>query len=297
MTMAGALPPVASTDPWERTELPTATREPEPDRLLDRPSSTPLMTSYAGWVRFVAMLGIAAFFIYGKSRHRDDAIDTVYGGLKFPPEVRIYGSTQFVVGGGAAPFGAVAVYVKQRPKWVTSPPSSEWAALDRFAKSALDNLLIDEFFSTLASVKLDKAALLQFDGRTTVDSLKRDVRVHLANTLSEDGVEAVLQAFDTTMAETSQPFPEGAQLYLACTPKQVHLAYGLPAVGKLLRDTATVAASIDEAGYSAAGMCQELFSAFFSGPKPLAPLAKAGVAAGFSQQYGRYGDEHIKSEL
>ena len=271
-----------STDPYAVSE------EPDPDRLGNKPSTTPLMTSSGGMVRVLMLICFAGIIVYGKHQANLAAIsiDTNFSGLEFPPEIRVYGSHQYVLGGGAAPFGALGVYVKMTPGRVSSPPLSEWARLDVFAAEEAEGGLAEDkgFFETLASSDVEKSLLLQFDGRTEVASLAIEIRDSLFRSLGAAGSAQVLAALQSTLEGESSSHvpPEAAQLYITCDrTKDAHLAYGAAAKGKKVRNTAPVTASLTDGDFP--GVCSGLFDAMLSA----AEGARSGVAAGFTEQYGR----------
>ena len=287
-----------STDPYAVTE------EPEPDRLLNKPSSTPLMTSSGGMVRVLMLIGFAGIILYGKHQASLAAIsiNTNFAGLEFPPEIRVYGSHQYILGGGAAPFGALGVYVKMTPGKVTSPPLSEWASLDVFAaEGAAAGLAEDEgFFDTLgSSAQLEKSLLLQFDGRTEVASLTTLISDSLSRSVGAAGSAQVLAALENALQLdtpikgkiSSHMPPEAAQLYITCDRrKDAHLAYGAKSKGKKTRNTAPVASSLLDGDLP--GVCSGLFEALLG----VSYGARSGVAAGFTEQYGR-GEKDKHDEL
>ena len=290
-TMGDVLP---STDPYATHE------EPNPDRLVDKPSTTPLMIGPSGVVRVLALVAIAAFLTYSKWTAAPISIDTTFGGLSFPSEIKIHGSHQFAVGGGAAPFGALAVYVKMTPDRVTSPPAIEWAALDQFADSNLrSDQSVEGFVDVLSTAEVHKSLLLQFDGQTDVGMLSRTLSGPLASVLGEAALHLVQQALESAVQAPEAP-ARGGQLYVTCDQKKAHFAYGAPATGKKVRNMAPVSASLDSPAQSTATtVCQALFRVLIGGAAPIAPDARAGVAAGFTAQYGRVApqSEDVHDEL
>lgn len=287
-----------NTDPYVATE--------EPHDTLGDHSRTPFMFGGAsGILRFVVLLAFAAFFIYGKSREPARS-NPLYGGLTFPKEIQIHGSRQSALGGGAAPFGALGVYVKMTPRQVTSPPPKEWAALDAFADHKGELGESDDFFEALADAKCEKALLVQFDGRAETSSFLSSLESLLSRDLDLSGAAAVVSALqgalkDDASAPLSVP-PAGGQLYVACDRRRsVHVAYAPPAeVG--VRNTAPLASSLQDGDVP--GACRAVFDAMLGGGAggrtALAREAKAGVAAGFTTLYGRGRggeDEWSKTEL
>ena len=290
-TMGEVLP---STDPYATRE------EPDPDRLLAK-STTPLMSGGAsGIIRICILLGIAVFIIHGKSNAKPVATDTEYGGLRFPHEIKIAGSRQNVLGGGPTPFGALAVYVRMTPDQVTSPPSAEWAELDAYA----DRRHVESdggFFHALGSLKLDKSILLQLDGRRDAATFVGELGASLEAAFNGNGAGAKVVEALTSAITDSLP-AAGAQLYMTCDRKNVHVAYGFPADGKRVRDTAPVTASLAHAEYP--GVCTTLFRAFlgtFGAGTDDAGAAhssvREGVARGFMEQYGRSDPSTAHDEL
>ena len=264
-----------------------------PDTLADKPSTTPLMTSGGGWVRFLAMLGLAAYFVHGKhAAHGSAKIEPFFGGQHFPPEIKIHGSHQHLLGGGVAPFGALAVYTKMTPARVTSPPSDAWAGLDRYAKVAPGERSTDgDIIGALATATVEKSLLVQFsEGHAPSTSL--DLERNLLASLGAAGAAAVQSALASAVEDGAAPPAPGAQLYMTCVGPQVHFAYGEPAEAgsKHVRNTAPVTTSLKDDYYAhgaRVGVCQALFEATLgSGAGAIAAGAGAGVAAGFIAQYG-----------
>jgi len=223
---------------------------------------------------------MAGGFIYSRANHADNSRPKAhsFGDLRFPSQIKIYGSKQSILAGGVAPFGAVGVYVKD-----VDPVRSMVGA-----DAPLDEA---SFFRSLAAAKLDKSLLVQFDGTTETSTFWNSLGAHLSHLLSEPGVEAISEAFDAALRDAQAVPPRGAQLYLTCTATKVHLAYGKAAAGKLLRDTAPVAASINDEGYnSSAGVCNAIFEAFFvAGDEPVARSARAEVVASVAELFGLKG--------
>ena len=286
-----------STDPYEQSA------EPHPDRLGQGDSKTPLMTGgSSGKLRILVLMGLAAIFFHKQSKVQV-LTDPTYGDLKFPSESRIYGSRQTTLGGGATPFGAVAVYVKMTPQQVRSPPSAEWAQLDAFA--ALPNGITesssDSFFSALAaSETLERSLLLQFDGSAAALDLFNEIDTALSPALGLPGTASVVSALQGAMKDPATAkaiaIPvAGAQLYVTCDRhKAVHVAYGSPAkVG--VRNTAPVSSTLSDG--EVPDVCRNFFAAMLGQGGP-ASAARAGVAAGFTAQYGSGANANEeKSEL
>ena len=51
-------------------------------------------------LRVCVLLGIAGFIIRGRFKEPNMTINTVFGGLAFPHEIKIAGSRQYILGGG-----------------------------------------------------------------------------------------------------------------------------------------------------------------------------------------------------
>ena len=274
-----------STDPYEATE------EPHPDRLADKPSTTPLMISSGGVVRVIILVGIALFMLHGKARtQRQAPVETIFGGQRFPPEIKIHGSHQYAVGGGPAPFGALAVYASSRtPGWMAgafgskpSEPTTRARALDAQGHASV--------FDALATSNGDVSLLVQFDGHAPGASLGPLLGDALVATVDAEGVAALAAALAKAMEGASVP-PTGAQLYMTCDRQSVHLAYGGPAEGKRVRNMAAVTASLENYAYTATGLCKALFDAFLDSASPIAQEAKTGVVAALAAHHA-VGDKH-----
>jgi hypothetical protein len=287
----------------------TSHQDDDADRLGNKPSSTPLMFGgTTGVVRILVLAAIALFLLYGAdgAKRRTRAEDPIFDGRQFPAEIRINGQHHHALGGGAAPFGALGVYVKMTPGSVRSPPQSEWAELDRFA---VDKQLFHElqakqlehgediaFFDVLAASPVGKSLVLQFDGKTTVGNLLTDhlfpeeagepsdlamsLGVHAAR-LVQAAVSEVLQDPKVTNPSASSQHqrlpPAGSQLYVTCDQSQTHLAYSAPTQAKTAPNTAPVTKTLKDTELAAANrargddegpisLCHALFAAFLVGP-------------------------------
>lgn len=266
-----------STDPYA-----TIPEELNPDRLADK-QTTPLMSGGAsGALRICILLGLAGFMIHGKSKEQPISIELEFNGLRFPDEIKIAGSRQSILGGGAAPFGAVGVYTKMTPAQVTSPPSTEWAALDTYADAANwpphAPAHYNGFFDALSALSLDKSILVLLDGRHIRPDFIRDLQAPLEAALDEAETAKVVDALTTAITDIA-PIA-GAQVYMTCDRKQVHVAYGGPADGDGVRNMAPVTATL------ANSACTALFGAFL-GNTGVADSARQSVAKGFMEQFGR----------
>lgn len=274
-----------STDPYEQTE------EEHPDRLLEKPSSTPLMTSALGWMRTIVLLGVAVFLVVGTHRHKVVPPPT-FGQYEFPPEIQIAGTHQFVLGGGAAPFGALGVYVRHSPHRL-SGPATEWSVFDAHALEA-DLSSNEDFFNTLSTLAVSKSLLVTFNAEASTQDFITTLRTPLVYFLGDEGSDKVVSKVSAAMLDPhhnpKQALQEGAQLYMTCDRDKVHLAYGGPASHHLPRDTARPTAVLEDAGFGYS-VCRALFGTFLGGSaspprEVVAPDARAGVAAGFTEQYG-----------
>ena len=282
-----------TTDPYAQA----ATEEEHPDRLGQGPSTTPLMTGGAGgWIRIGVLMFVAALFAYGKSNEKVRP-PPVYGGLTFPNEIQIYGLRQSALGGGKAPFGALGFYVRMTPEQVQSPPQPEWAALDEFAKRG--GQLGDTFFDALTSAQVEKSLLLQFNGEADASNLFNELDKRLSKGLGLAGAAAVVSALQGALKDAARaPLrvpPAGAQLYVTCDRmRNAHIAYGSPAEGDHVRNTASVSSSLKHKDVPA--VCQTVLDAMLG----FARKAKDGVAKGFVAQYGPpqgRDDQNQKTEL
>ena len=195
------------------------------------------------------------------------------------------------------------------PDRVTSPPSPEWAALDRFADSALVGQSVDGFVDALSMAEVHKSLLLQFDGHTDVGTLSRTLSGPLSTVLGEASLHLVQQALESAVQAEVVP-ARGGQLYVTCDEREAHFAYGTPAQGKNVRNMAPVSTSLDspaqwtptvlaDGRVLSVTICQALFRVLLGGAAPIAPSARTGVAAGFTAQYGRESatSEEVHDEL
>ena len=274
-----------TTDPYGTDPYVGRTESEEPDPST-RASSTPLMTGGAsGVMRILAMIAIAGVIIYGKLQEQPVKINTVFGGLRFPDEIKVSGSRQSILGGGVAPkFGAIAVYVKMKPSQISSKPPAGWETLDYYATHGDINSEIEGFSNVLASLTIDKSLMVQFDGQTQASAFLQDVRASF--TAASDGETAMDKVMEALTKSLTESMPAaGAQLYMTCERSRLHVAYG-PFVPGLrgVRDTADASTSLrDDVSLH---LCTSLFHAFL-GAGGVAQQARVGIAEAFSQQYGR----------
>ena len=129
-----------------------------------------------------------------------------------------------------APFGALAVYVQMASRPGHFTPSAEWAELDAYA----DRRHVESdggFFHALGSLKLDKSILLQLDGRRDAATFVGELGASLEAAFNGNGAGAKVVEALTSAITDSLP-AAGAQLYMTCDRKNVHVAYGFPADGK-----------------------------------------------------------------
>lgn len=283
-----------NTDPYEETP------EPDPDRLLEKGSSTPLMTSASGIVRIVVMMAMAAVMIYAKANAPPLASNPNFGGLPFPPEIKIHGSQQQLLGGGAASFGALAVYVGvPSGSMAMLFPSSRVSPVQHLSKGLILNTDAERLDALAAKEGVEKSLLVVFNGRTAGVALGRQVADALA--LGEmdsdrEGVAAVQGALDAAV-QVEIP-PEGAQLYMTCDRKALHVAYGAPADGGRARNMAPVTASLKDNAYGAPrGICTALFNAVLAEKTAIAPDAAQGVASVLASQSEQAADAKKHDEL
>ena len=280
-----ALSAANSTDPYEKSE------EPEPDRLGERSSSTPLMISYGGLLRILVLLAMAAFLVFGPKGKlaRGKLKPESFAGFPFPPEIKIGGSHQFLFGGGATPFGALGVYTKMRPDDVTSPPLSEWAELDSFA-SETNVANRQGFFDALVETRIPKSLLITFDGQTTAKVASEQIGGTLMRRLGSTRAIAMTSALKQSMQDPRKlpvQVPEaGTQLYITCDRYKTHLAFGAPAEGAMPRNYAPIASSLADDDLPAGATCSALFDAFLGG-ESISPGVKPGIATGFLARFGR----------
>jgi len=295
-----------NTDPYASLG---AVQEEEADTLLNKKSSTPFMIGKDGMLRVLIMMAMAAFMIMSP-KYNQKMVHPIYGGYRYPGEIRIYGQHHYALGGGSTPFGALGVYVQMTPHNVKTPPASEWASLAGYA-SEVDVTTNEGFFQALATSSVGKSLLLQFDGKQDIGALTKLLSDPLARSLGDEArVAAIVAAIVAALQDPRliqrpestqhQRVPEErSQLYLTCEQHrpQVHLAFGKAAESaKNPRNTAPLASTLKDQDLGAS-VCQALFDAFLAGEGPVAPEAKHGVAQGFTTLYGTPAKEETHDEL
>ena len=267
-----------STDPYE-DRIPA-------DPLGEGPSTTPHMTGGAsGLLRMGVLLAAAAFFIYHESM-KEPLIDPVYGEWKFPGEIQIHGSRQTALGGGAASFGALGVYVKSPKDLDELNAIADQGGLETGSR----------FITTFANAACEKSLLVVWDGKADASALLERLDSLLKPDQSLAGAAAIVSALQGALRGVGAVPPAGSQLYVTCDrSRTAHIAYGEAADGDGVRNTAPVVSSLTHG--EVPGACRAIFEAMLGGPKALASEVRAGVAAAFAARFGRAQDDAQKSEL
>ena len=96
------------------------------------------------------------------------------------------------------------------PAQVTSPPSTEWAALDTYADAANwpphAPAHYNGFFDALSALSLDKSILVLLDGRHIRPDFIRDLQAPLEAALDEAETAKVVDALGPLVTLSSRPW-------------------------------------------------------------------------------------------
>lgn len=247
------------------------------DTLLDKPSSTPLMTGgKAGLLRVSALFVVAAMLMIKRSFAPSG--DPNHGGLDFPAEVKAHGQFQTLLGGGRTAAGAIGVYLQH------APADGDWGVLTRFVGVPTAELLaplpsghLDVFGELGHANTLMRSLLFMFDGEASVNDLHEEIKRSIGWPAKRDdstGSEAdsAARAGEVLLAvvDATTPPPDvvpgrGARVYVTCHGEEAVVTYATAHAIKVMRKSSHVPSGgvpVPPTASYGPGVCPLLFDAY-----------------------------------
>ena len=224
----------------------------ETDTLLDKGSTTPLMTGgKAGLLRVSALLVVAIMLVIKRSFGPSG--DPNHGGLDFPAQIKSHGQFQTLLGGSKAAAGAVGVYLQH------APADGDWDVLSRFVGLSPAELLapqpegqLDVFVQIGHANTLTRTLLFMYDGSASVKDMLDEIKKHMgwppkrkegigseADSAARAG-EIFLATVDATTPPPDEVPGRGARIYVTCHGEEMTVTYTTAHTVKVMRHSTHV---------------------------------------------------------